>query len=138
MTFSRTRSANRFSISALAVAGALAVAPVFAHAALRHATPAAGEIVETAPKITLEFSADVDLTAVELSLRGANGEDVELEPAGDDATTGTKVARKPKAPLPPGTYQVKWRVLSVDGHHTRGSYAFEVKSAMTPASAAGQ
>jgi methionine-rich copper-binding protein CopC len=30
------------------------------------------------------------------------------------------------SPLPPGTYKVLWRVLSLDGHATRGAFAFRV------------
>jgi methionine-rich copper-binding protein CopC len=29
--------------------------------------------------------------------------------------------------LAPGTYQVDWHVVSVDGHKTKGSYHFSVK-----------
>jgi methionine-rich copper-binding protein CopC len=29
-------------------------------------------------------------------------------------------------PLPPGTYRVHWRVLSVDTHTTEGSFTFQV------------
>ena len=29
--------------------------------------------------------------------------------------------------LTPGTYQVDWHVVSVDGHKTKGSYHFSVK-----------
>jgi copper resistance protein C len=29
--------------------------------------------------------------------------------------------------LPPGNYKVFWKVLSVDTHHTEGSFGFEVK-----------
>jgi methionine-rich copper-binding protein CopC len=28
--------------------------------------------------------------------------------------------------LPPGTYQVHWRVLSVDTHKTEGNFSFSV------------
>jgi methionine-rich copper-binding protein CopC len=28
--------------------------------------------------------------------------------------------------LPPGTYKVRWHVLSVDTHKTEGSYSFTV------------
>jgi methionine-rich copper-binding protein CopC len=29
--------------------------------------------------------------------------------------------------LPAGSYKVFWKVLSVDSHHTEGSFGFEVK-----------
>ena len=31
-------------------------------------------------------------------------------------------------PLPPGTYLVSWRVISVDTHPTEGTFTFEVGS----------
>jgi len=40
-----------------------------------------------------------------------------------DTATELRVALKP---LPPGTYKVIWRVLSVDTHRTNGSFIFRV------------
>jgi hypothetical protein len=37
--------------------------------------------------------------------------------------TELRVALKP---LPPGTYKVIWRVLSVDTHRTQGEFTFSV------------
>lgn len=130
MTSSRIRSANRFSISALALAGALAAAaPAFTHAALRHASPAAGAIIDASPAVlSIEFSEDIDLTAVELSLSDATGADVPLDKVSNEAKAGTKVVRTFAHALTPGAYEVKWRVVSTDGHHTRGTYTFEVKT----------
>ena len=105
-------------------------AAAHAHAALRHADPAAGAVVEApTAKLTLEFSTEVDQTAVELSLSDATGKEIELQSADATAKMSTLVTRAPKTPLAPGTYLVKWRVLSIDGHHTRGDYTFDVKAA---------
>ena len=38
---------------------------------------------------------------------------------------GTEL-RVPLKALPPGTYKVIWRVLSVDTHRTQGSFTFRV------------
>ena len=38
---------------------------------------------------------------------------------------GTEL-RVPLKALPPGTYQVTWRVLSVDTHRTQGNFTFHV------------
>lgn len=106
-----------------------ATAPAHAHAALRHATPAAGAIVDT-PLLTLtiEFSQDIDLTQVELTLHDITGTEVAITKPTDEANAGTTITRTFSSALKPGTYEVKWRVLSTDGHHTRGTYTFEVKA----------
>ncbi len=128
MTFSRKRSASLFSISLVAAAALFAAAPAFAHAALRKAVPAAGEVVDTPPtKLTLEFSTAIDLAKAELSVSDAVGEGVALLPPDGEAESGTTIERATKSPLAPGRYSVAWRVLSVDGHYTRGTYTFEVR-----------
>ena len=76
----------------------------------------------------LDFDLLVDLTAVELSLNDAAGKAIELEPASTESKMGTIVTRTLQSALPAGTYHVKWRVLSIDGHHTRGDYTFDVKT----------
>ncbi len=42
-----------------------------------------------------------------------------------DGSDGTEL-RVPLKTLPPGTYLVSWRVLSVDTHRTQGSFTFKV------------
>ncbi len=37
-----------------------------------------------------------------------------------------RLLRVPLPPLPPGTYKVIWRVLSVDSHVTEGDFTFRV------------
>ncbi len=96
---------------------------------MRQATPAAGAIVDT-PLLTLtiEFTQDVDLTEVELSLHDASGAEIAFDMPTNEAKAGTKVVRTFAHALTPGAYEVKWRVVSTDGHHTRGTYTFEVKT----------
>ena len=45
------------------------------------------------------------------------------------ARVGTTFSRAITQPLGSGTYKVRWRVLSKDGHWTRGDYYFSVKVA---------
>jgi methionine-rich copper-binding protein CopC len=128
MTFSRKRSVSLFSISAIAALALFAATPAFAHAALRNAVPAAGAVVAQPPtKLSLEFSCAIDLTDVELSVVGPAGQEVALSPPEGEAKSGTTIERTAAAALAPGRYKVAWRVLSVDGHHTRGTYTFDVK-----------
>ncbi len=127
MTFSRKRSASLFSISAIAALALFTAAPAFAHAALRNAVPSAGAVADQPPtKLSLEFSCAIDLTQVELSVEDPAGHQVALTPPEGEAKSGTTIERTTAA-LAPGRYKVAWRVLSVDGHHTRGTYTFDVK-----------
>ena len=49
----------------------------------------------------------------------------ERQGAGRPAATRTEL-RVPLKALPPGTYSVSWRVLSVDTHRTQGNFSFRV------------
>jgi len=53
---------------------------------------------------------------------------VDRGPAQVDAASRT-LLRVPLKPLAPGTYRVKWRVLSVDTHVTEGDFTFRVAGA---------
>jgi copper resistance protein C len=93
-------------ISTFAIAAVLTViasAAAEAHAFLDHAEPRVGSTVPTAPR--------------ELSLTYTQN----LEPA----FNGT-VMRVGLRPLSPGTYRVRWHVLSVDTHTTEGNFTFHV------------
>jgi methionine-rich copper-binding protein CopC len=50
---------------------------------------------------------------------------VDRGPAQVDATSRA-LLQVPLKPLTPGTYRVKWRVLSVDTHVTEGDFTFRV------------
>ena len=98
-----------------------------AHAALVHASPSAGQTLDVAPKgVSIEFSTEVDLNKVELHVTDANGSELKLIAPEVQSSMGTTVIRGFDAVLQPGTYSVRWRVFSVDGHWTRGDYAFMV------------
>jgi methionine-rich copper-binding protein CopC len=46
--------------------------------------------------------------------------------AGKATVVGGTQLRVPVKTLPPGTYKVIWRVLSVDTHRTQGDFTFRV------------
>ena len=58
-------------------------------------------------------------------VHNAAGARVDLGRARVDRTNPT-VLHVGVKPLPPGTYRVHWRVLSVDTHTTEGSFTFQV------------
>lgn len=116
------------SILLAALALTSGATPAWAHAHLEAATPADGATLTTPPaEIRLDFSEGVvpGLSGVALS-----------DAAGGKVTTG-KAGRGPKGDaeiivpvtgeLRPGTYTVRWHVVSMDSHKTQGSLSFTVK-----------
>ena len=105
---------------------ALAAVPASAHAFLDHASPAVGSAVPGAPgAVTLWFTQDLEPAFSSITVSDAAGQRVDLGnatiPAGQPAVL--QVGLKP---LPPGTYTVRWHVVSVDTHPTQGTFTFQV------------
>src|SRR6202789_2296749 len=110
-----------FVISALlsVVLGAVAEA----HAFLDHAEPRAGSTVPTAPRqLSLSFTQKLEPAFSSVEVSDANGTRVDLGKPSISASA-MRIGLKP---LSPGTYRVRWHVLSVDTHTTEGSFTFQV------------
>jgi copper resistance protein C len=100
-----------------------AATAVYAHAFLDHAEPRVGSTVPSAPKeVVLVFSQKVEAAFSSVEVSDANGVRVDQGKPQISATT-MRVSVKP---LPPGTYRVRWQVLSVDTHTTEGNFTFQV------------
>jgi methionine-rich copper-binding protein CopC len=94
-----------------------------AHAFLDHAEPRVGSTVSAAPKeVALFFSQNLEPAFSTIEVSDASGARVDQGKPKVSATT-MRVGVKP---LPPGTYRVRWQVLSVDTHTTEGSFTFQV------------
>jgi copper resistance protein C len=97
-----------------------------AHAHLGRASPAVGATVATAPKtVTLWFTESLEPAFSTIEVRNAQGAAVQAGKASVDPEDHTEL-RVALKPLPPGTYKVIWRVLSVDTHRTQGDFTFSV------------
>ena len=110
-----------FVISALlsVVLGAVAEA----HAFLDHAEPRVGSTVQTAPRqLSLSFTQNLEPAFSSVEVSDANGARVDL----GKPSISTSVMRVGLKQLAPGTYRVRWHVLSVDTHTTEGSFTFSV------------
>ena len=104
----------------------LTPAGALAHAHLRSASPAAGSTVNPAPKeVVLSFTEKLEPKFSSIEVRDAKGAALQDGAASGDPADATKL-RVALKPLPPGTYKVIWRVLSVDTHRTNGSFTFRV------------
>ncbi|MDQ4085810.1 MAG: copper resistance protein CopC [Actinomycetota bacterium] len=105
-----------------AVSGAAATA--YAHTELDNAVPAADVRVEKTPgSVQLNFTEPVDADLASVVVRGPNGQDLA---AGPVRQSGPGVIQPITAAPRPGTVEVAYRVVSLDGHPVSGSYTFEV------------
>ncbi|WP_409330434.1 copper resistance CopC family protein [Trujillonella humicola] len=116
------------TLLALALAGAPAAA---AHDELTAAAPADGASVTTAPaEVALEFSGVVQELGAQVVVTGPDGTPVGRgEPRVVDRTLTQPLADR----LPGGTYAVRWRVTSADGHPVSGTTTFTVTTGEAPA-----
>ena len=106
-----------------ALFAAIAVSAAYAHAFLEHAEPRVGSTVPTAPKeVVLTFSQKIEPAFSSVEVSDGNGARVDQGKPNVSATT-MRVGLKP---LQPGTYRVRWQVLSVDTHTTEGNFTFQV------------
>jgi copper resistance protein C len=93
-----------------------------AHAFLDHADPRVGSTVRSAPReVTLWFTQKLEPAFSSAQVRDASGGRVDTGARVD----GMQIHVGVKA-LAPGTYKVRWRVLSVDTHTTEGNFSFRV------------
>jgi len=108
---------------AMLLSGATAA---FAHARLERASPAVGSTVKgSPPEIRLTLSEELEVAFSTIRVVDEKGQQVDngdkvLDPA------NRKIIKITLRPLPPGTYRVIWRVLSIDTHVTEGDYKFGV------------
>ncbi|HEY1942870.1 MAG TPA: copper homeostasis periplasmic binding protein CopC [Roseiarcus sp.] len=112
---------------ALSLVFAFPVAAAYAHAQLESATPPVGGTVASAREIRLHFSEGVEPRFSGLTLSAASGGAAALGAAktqpGDPTVLIVPIAK----PLAAGVYTVRWHAVSVDTHHTQGSFEFTVK-----------
>lgn len=113
------RRAVLIALSLLCLAGG----PAHAHAILEESQPPdRGRVAAGPVAFKLRFNARIDRERSRLTLTGPGGiktiPPIEPESAPDIVAT--------KADLAPGAYVLRWQVLAVDGHITRGDVAFTV------------
>ena len=100
----------------------LSAVAAHAHAYLNHANPRVGSTVRTAPRVvTLSFSQKLEPSFSSAQVTDAGGARVDQ----GARVSGMQISVSVKA-LPPGTYKVHWKVLSVDTHTTEGNFSFRV------------
>jgi methionine-rich copper-binding protein CopC len=111
------------NIIAAALALSLSGTLTHAHAFLDHAEPRVGSTVPNAPRqLSLWFTQQLEPAFSSADVQDAGGARVDL----GKAQINGAVMRLGLKPLPPGTYKVHWKVISVDTHPTEGSFSFHV------------
>jgi len=112
---------------ALAVAALLLGAGVaWGHAFLERAEPRVGSTVKSPPsQVRVWFSEALEPAFSTLEVEDQRGERVDRGPARVEPASRA-LLQVPLKRLGPGTYRVKWRVLSVDSHVTEGDFTFRV------------
>jgi hypothetical protein len=128
----RTRRGLARSSLGLALLGLAArPGPAAAHALVVDSTPPAGATLAAAPpRIVLRFNSRIDPERSRLTLvgpsAGAAAAAAPLALAPDPAADATRI-EAPCPPLEPGAWRLRWQVLAVDGHITRGDIPFTIR-----------
>jgi len=97
-----------------------------AHAFLLKSEPVVGAVTVSPKTIRLEFSEGVELLFSGIEVDGAAGAAVKTAAVHYDGAN-RKFLLADLPPLPPGSYRVKWHVVSVDTHRTEGDFSFTLK-----------
>ncbi len=85
-----------------------------------------GSVLAAAPKeVAIWFTEALEPKFSTIEVRDAAGAAMQAGPA-TLAADNTALLQVTLKPLPPGTYKVMWRVLSVDTHRTQGEFDFKV------------
>jgi methionine-rich copper-binding protein CopC len=101
----------------------LATTAARAHAFLDHASPLVCSTVRTAPhEVALSYTQDLEAAFSTVEVTDASGARVDQ---GKPQISGSTMRVGLKS-IGPGSYKVRWHVLSVDTHTTEGSFTFHV------------
>jgi copper resistance protein C len=111
-------------IASLALLLPLGSVTAHAHAHLDRADPQVDSTVTAAPReVSLSFTEKLEPAFSTMEVSGPSGQRVD---EGKPIIDG-KVMHVPLRADQPGTYRVKWHVLSVDTHTTEGAFSFRVR-----------
>lgn len=112
-------------IVSLAAASAFTAAPAAAHAVIIDSVPAVDAAVAGDSDVSLHFNSRIDHQRSRLTLIAPDGSASSLTIAPDSAPD---IVAAKLTGLAPGQYRLRWLVLAIDGHLTRGDIRFSVKA----------
>jgi copper resistance protein C len=123
----KTRFAPLFVVALVILCGIATLAPgrAWAHAVLLSAQPGENSTV-TGPDVAvlLKYNSRVDIAHSTLTLLAPGGKVGKIAIGGEPAP-GVLSAKL--TGLVKGAYELRWQVLAVDGHVTRGKVLFQIK-----------
>jgi copper resistance protein C len=115
--------ARTAALAATLLAGPLLAPPAFAHAILLASKPPVGGSLPAGPvDMEFRFNSRIDGARSTLRLTGPEKRETSLALLPDSPPDVLRTS----AELAPGKYVVRWQVLAVDGHVTRGEVPFTV------------
>ncbi|MFI5315188.1 MAG: copper resistance protein CopC [Myxococcota bacterium] len=108
-------------VAALAFAGRASAHAILVGSQPKEAAEVAGPDVD----VSLEFNSRIDASRSSLQLARDGGQSQPL-PLAEAAAPNVLTAKA--SGLAPGDYRLRWQVLSVDGHVSRGNMNFKVRA----------
>lgn len=132
MRMSTARPGRHWLAPLLVVAGLAALAPgirppeTSAHAVLLESTPGHDATTAAPTHLVLRFNGRLEKRLSRVVLVG--GPDGRSVPLGEPDGPRPDTLAYPLPALAPGSWEARWRVLSVDGHFTEGRVRFTVGS----------
>jgi copper resistance protein C len=104
----------------------LAAPPALAHAIIVESTPEVGAVLHAGTvDVRLRFNSRIDRRRSRLTVLDAIGKET---PVRLDDGTPADVITAHVSRLSPGEYRLRWQVLALDGHITRGDIPFSVSA----------
>jgi copper resistance protein C len=118
---------RRHRLAGVALALLVMASPAWPHASLVRSSPARRATLATAPdRVQLWFNEAVEPRFSSVSVRDAAGQSVDLGDARVDPEDPKRLTVGLR-PLGRGTYRVRFRVLSVDGHVVESEFPFTLR-----------
>lgn len=100
---------------------------VSAHAFLDRAEPRVGsEVAKSPEQVKIWFTQQPEHAFSTIRVLNSDGKQVDKNDTRTDPDD-SKALMVSVPSLPPGTYKVVWKVLSVDTHRTEGTFKFTIK-----------
>ena len=110
----------------LTAASAFTAGPAGAHAVIIDSIPAVDAVVPAGDSdVTLHFNSRIDHQRSRLTLVAPDGTSALLAISPDSAPD---IVAAKLSGLAAGQYRLRWQVLAIDGHLTRGDIRFSVKA----------
>ena len=118
---------SRRGLLGLAGLALIPAPPAAAHAIVVASDPTAGAALATPPRrVTIRFNSRIDHGRSRLVLVGPDGVQVPLDL--DLGTEPVVIEAAVAGSLAPGAWRLRWQVLAIDGHITRGDIPFTLQA----------